>query len=154
MAGGKRKFSLETERDKDKSTCKSRIIHSFFNATSHSTESAPITTNPTQYEETRLDISIEHNSSDSLEDFGSLTTTSATATNVVTSTEEECSTSAPMSDECCTHDTTGDDINDVGLITAGHASALPQNTIAKLLKEKVLYKWWEDSSSLLSNTLA
>ena len=140
MAGGKRKFSLETERDKDKSTCKSRKIHSFFNATSHSTESAPITTNPTQYEETRLDISIEHNSSDSLEDFGSLTTTSATATNVVTSTEEECSTSAPievLSDECCSHDTTGDDINDVGLITAGHASALPQNTIAKLLKEKV-----------------
>ena len=72
IAGGKRKFSLETERDKDKSTCKSRKIHSFFNATSHSTESAPITTNPTQYEETRLGISIEHNSSDSLEDFGSL----------------------------------------------------------------------------------
>ena len=69
-----------------------------------------------------------------------MTTTSATATNVVTSTEEECSTSAPievLSDECCSHDTTGDDINDVGLITAGHASALPQNTIAKLLKEKV-----------------
>lgn len=60
--------------------------------------------------------------------------------NTVTSTEEECSTSAVteiLSDECCSHDVTGDGIKDVGLITAGHTSSLPQNTIANLLKEKV-----------------
>ena len=60
--------------------------------------------------------------------------------NTVTSTEEKCCTSAAteiLSDKCCSHDITVDGINNVGLITAGHASALPPNTIAKLLKEKV-----------------